>query len=91
MLPVERGVPRGNIFGPPLLLIFMNDLCDSSQFFKLCMYADDTSLLFSSKNIYELIDRINIVLIKINRWFVANQLITLANKTDFFIHFFNEF
>ena len=40
---------QDSIFGPLLLLIFINDLCNTSQFLKFCMYADDTSLLFSSK------------------------------------------
>ena len=35
------------------------------------MYAEDPSLLCSSKNTYELIAKVNIELGKINRWFVA--------------------
>ena len=85
VLPVERGVPQGSIFGPLLFLIFINDLCNSSQFLKFCMYADDTSLLCSSKNIYELIGKVNIELGKINSWFVANQLIINESKTKFMV------
>ena len=60
VLPVEKGVPQGSIFGPLLFFIFINVLCNSSQFLKFCMYADDTSLLCSSKTIYELIGKVNI-------------------------------
>ena len=49
----------------------------------ICMYADDTSLICSSKNIYELIGTVNIELCLINGWLVANQLILNESKTKF--------
>ena len=49
------------------------------------MYADETSLLRSSKNNYELIGKINIELSKINNRFVANQLIINEGKTKFMV------
>ena len=49
------------------------------------MYADDISLLFSSKNIFELIGKVNTDLGKINSWFVANQLIVNESKTKFMV------
>ena len=84
MLSVERGVPQGSLFGPLLFLIFINDLCFSSQFLKFRMYADDTSFLCSSKN-YKLIGKVNVELRKINSWFVASQLIINENKTNFMV------
>ena len=53
MLSIEKCVSRGSIFDPLLFLIIINDVCNSIQFLKFCMYADDTGLLCSSKNIYE--------------------------------------
>ena len=75
VFPVERGVLQGSVIGPLIFLIFINDLCNSSQFLKFCMYADDTCLLGSTKNIHELFGKVSIELSKINSWFVANQLI----------------
>ena len=49
------------------------------------MYADDTSLLYLSKNIYELIVRLYIELTKINRWFVVNKLIIIESYTIFIV------
>ena len=81
----ERGVPQGRVFSPLLFLIFINDLCKSSQFLNICMYADDATLLCSSKNIYELSVKVNIELSKINSWFVANQRIINESKTKLMV------
>ena len=68
----KRGIPQGSIFGLLLFLIFISNLCNSSQSFKCCMYADDTSLLCSSINIYEHFVEVNIDLGKINLCLVAH-------------------
>ena len=73
------------MFGPLLFLILINELCNSSQFLKFCMHADDTSLFCSSKNFYELIGKINVELDKLNTWLVANQLIINESKTNFMV------
>ena len=85
MLSIERGLPRGRILDPLLFLVFIKDLCNSSQFLKLCMYAEDTRLLCSSKNIHELIGKVNIEIVKNNRLFVANQLFVNESKTKFMV------
>ena len=83
VLSIEKGVSQVRIFGPPIFLIIINDLCNSHQYLKLCVYADDTSLICSSKNIYELIGKINIELGKIKSLFVANHLTINEIKTKF--------
>ena len=49
------------------------------------MYADDTGLLCSLKNIYKLIGKVNIESGNISRWFVAIQLIINQSKTEFML------
>ena len=49
------------------------------------MYADDRSLLCSSKNKHELIGKVHIEQVKINRWLVVNQLIITESKTKFMV------
>ena len=50
---ISCGVPQGSILGPLLFLIYVNDMpmavkCD------LFLYADDTCLVFQSKNVKDI-------------------------------------
>ena len=67
------GVPQGSILGPILFLIYINDLCEASDF-KVSLYADDTCLLMSHKNLHTLEQSCNNELVKIDSWFRANKL-----------------
>ena len=63
---ISCGVPQGSILGPLLFLIYANDMpmavkCD------LFLYADDTCLVFQSKNVKHIEKQLNEDLIKIKR------------------------
>ena len=47
---VPCGVPQGSILGPLLFLIYVNDM-ESAVKCKLILYADDSALLVSGKDI----------------------------------------
>ena len=66
-------MPQGSILGPLLFLIYVNDMpmaatCD------LFLYADDTCLVFQSKNVKDIEKLLNEDFANICHWFVDNKL-----------------
>ena len=52
------GVPQGSILGPILFILYMNDMCNVSTLLKPILFADDTNLFYSGKDIDDLCNRI---------------------------------
>ena len=71
---IRCGIPQGFILGPLLFLIFVKDLQKSTKFIDPTMFADDTNLLYSNKDINTLFKIANEELNEINEWFRANKL-----------------
>ena len=61
------------MLGPLLFLIFINDLPNVSKL-SSWLFADDTALALSSKNIQDLETRLNLELDKVHDWLLANGL-----------------
>ena len=49
------------------------------------MFADDTNLFLKHKNLHTLFDIANQDLLRINGWFISNELLLNVWKTKFFI------
>jgi hypothetical protein len=80
-LIVKRGVPQGSILGPFLFLIYMNDFPTMSHTIPI-LYADDTTLLTSSKDMECLKADMKKGLDIANDWFTTNGLMPNPKKTE---------
>ena len=73
------------MLGPLLFLLYVNDLCRSSDKLPFYLFADDTNLLYSDKEINSLERVVNVKLRKVQEWLVANKLTFNAKKSNFVI------
>ena len=84
VLEITCGVPQGSILGPLLFLIHINDLYRASNLMTI-MFADDTNLFLSNRNINHLFHDMNIELKKISDWFKSNKLSLNIEKTKYIL------
>ena len=86
ILNLKGGVPQGSVLGPLLFLLYINDIADNTQSFSR-LFADDTSLLYSSNNINEIEVIVNSDLSKIYNW-SKEWLIDFNPKENRMYYFF---
>ena len=70
---ISSGVPQGSILGSLLFLIYVNDMPMAVKC-NLFLYADDTCLVFQSKNVKNIEKQLNEDFAHICDWFVDSKL-----------------
>jgi hypothetical protein len=80
---IKNGVPQGSILGPLLFIIYVNDPpCSINQFARPVIYADNTSVLVTAKNLKDLQTKVDSILHHITEWFSFNGLTLNMEKTN---------
>ena len=85
LLPLVCGVPQGSVLGPILFILYVNDICNVSNILKLILFADDTNLFISGRDLPSLCHIITNELTKMYKWFNVNKLSLNVSKTNFMV------
>ena len=73
-LPATCGVPQWSFLGHHLFLLYVNDLPSTSSLLTFHLFADDTNMYFSSKNLSHLEATLNRELNSVAEWMKRNRL-----------------
>ena len=84
-LPISTRVPKGNILGPMLFIIYINNFWKCSDVFNFIHFADDSTIYVCGENLNDLTRTVNRELEKVKGWIRANRLSLNIRKTSFMI------
>jgi len=79
---ISCGVPQGSILGPLLFILYMNDISNTSKLLNTILFADDTTVYYSHKDVNILCNTVNNELKEVCNWFKANKLSLNTKKTN---------
>ena len=79
---ITCGVPQGSILGPLLFTIYINDIVNVSNVLNMILFADDTNIFISGRNVADVCDILNSELCNLSRWFKLNKLSLNVKKTN---------
>ena len=83
---LKYGVPQGSILGPLLFIMYTFDITEITKHNKVIVYADDTTVLVSGRNLTETKQHCNDILTRFYQYFTLNKLSINPKKTKYMIY-----
>ena len=84
-IKLRCGVPQGFILGPSLFLLYINDIYKVSNLMNFILFAVDTNLFCSGRNLQSLCEIVSKELNKLHVWFQVNKLSLNISKTNYML------
>uniref|UniRef100_A0A3Q3EXG8 Reverse transcriptase domain-containing protein n=1 Tax=Labrus bergylta TaxID=56723 RepID=A0A3Q3EXG8_9LABR len=73
-LDIACGVPQGSVLGPIIFILYINDICKTSNILQFVLFADDTNIFCTGEDLQQLLELITSEMSKLKRWFDNNKL-----------------
>ena len=83
---LKYGVPQGSILGPLLFILYTNDMSNITVNNKVIVYADDTTVLITGRNLTEAKQHCNDILERFYLYFSLNKLSINPTKTKYIVY-----
>ena len=82
---VDFGTPQGSVLGPLLYIILANDMPRCLRFCNSVIFADDTTIFITGKNLRFLFRKLNEDLKRLSNWFDSNSLTLNSEKSNYIL------
>ena len=76
---LSYGVPQGSILGPLLFLLYVNDMPQAVNS-ELLLYADDTCLIYTGKDIQKIEEQLNSDFTSLCEWLLITSSVFILVK-----------
>ena len=86
--PLDYGVPQGSILGPLLFITYIHDMDSFCEHIEKIVYADDTTVIVTGRNIREAKEHANDILNQFYSYFTFNKLTVNESKTKYIVYDF---